>query len=392
MFLSNPIELLDSLARSGPGIQRSHIGHKAFIFVFNAQAAREILVTYADAFGKNDTILKKITPITGEHGLVQLEGKASQEVRKKSRAIFSQDNLAHLQAVIEEIALSYVSSIPNDRAIAIDELMTELILNTAFRIFLGVNYKDSSKKVGQEFLRLNHICGNRINQLISLPLWLPSRQNKEIIALKNSIRGFILSTLKQETSKQEKNIVNLFSKSPHIIDQCMTFLFAGHETTASSLAFTFLLLTRYAHYQDRIANDFIFTKAIYQESLRLYPPAYMVTKKAKKNTSIQGLNIYKGDQIIIAIKQIHNSHTYFKDPHIFDPNRFIDCHHNPAFMPFSLGNKSCVGERLAYLEACIILQIFCKNFYIEPVGHSIETEQLITLHPKSGQKIKFSKR
>ena len=162
---------------------------------------------------------------------------------------------------------------------------------------------------------------------------------------------------------------------------CRTFLFAGHETTASSLAFSFLLLANFPHYQDRIADgDQDFTKALYKESLRLYPPAYMVVKLALEDIEVSGVRIKKGDQIIIGIKQMHRFEKYFPAPDNFYPERFLKEPNNDAFIPFSLGQKSCIGERLAYVEAVIVLEMLCKKYKINPIAYNIEHKQLITLH------------
>lgn len=391
LFLRDPIQLLDTLAAHGD-MQRTYIGPKPFVFVFNAHAAREILVHQASSFGKNPDVLDKIIPVTGKHGLVQLEGKQSQDCRKKARTIFTNENLATIQIIVQDIVEKYVGTLDEEKNITISHAMTDLILSTAFRIFLGLDLTHFSRHIGRQFLRLNQLCGRRMMQLIALPLWLPTIENLEIRRLRQSIRRFISKQLIGQHGREE-NVATVFAYDEHLIDQCMTFLFAGHETTASSLAFSFLLLANHPHYQHQIAQgNAPLTKALYQESLRLYPPAYMVTKRALENTRINGLTIYKGDQILIGIKQIHYSSHYFEKPHQFNPQRFLDTPHNDAFIPFSLGAKSCIGERLAYLEASIVLHTFCKKFIINPINYSIQKTQLITLHPQENQLITFSKR
>ncbi len=391
LFLNNPIELADTIAAEGQDIQRLYIGPKAFVFVFNAHAAREILVSKAGLFGRNTQILDRISPITGTHGLVQLEGTLSREYRRKARPIFTSQNLNRIEIIIREMCQSYINTL-SSLPLNIAQSMTDLILRTAFRIFLGVDLSNFSEKIGQKFLRLNQLCGHRMTQLVSLPLWIPTARNLEILQLRRIIREFI-SQQHFTPNSEEENVSRAFADDEFLIDQCMTFLFAGHETTASSLAFTFLLLANYPHYQDRIAQgDQDFTKALYQEGLRLYPPAYMVVRQALEDTSLGGIKIYKGDQIVIGIKQIHRSEKYFSDPNIFTPERFLVNTHNDAFIPFSLGLKSCIGERLAYVEAVIVLEMICKQFIINPIDYPIEHTQLITLHPKENQPISLKKR
>jgi cytochrome P450 len=391
LFLNNPLELADNLAADGPTIQRLYIGPKPFVFVFNAHAAREILVSKAAFFGKNPYVLDRITPVTGEHGLVQLEGALSREYRRKSRPIFTTQNLNRVEILIRDICGNYLDTFSGE-ALNISHAMTDLILSTAFRIFLGVNLSDFSKHIGEIFLRLNQVCGHRMTQLIALPLWIPTPRHLEILRLRKLIRHFISGQL-LATQSEEENVSKAFANDNFLLDQCMTFLFAGHETTASSLAFSFLLLANFPHYQDRIADgDQDFTKALYKESLRLYPPAYMVVKLALEDIEVSGVRIKKGDQIIIGIKQMHRFEKYFPAPDNFYPERFLKEPNNDAFIPFSLGQKSCIGERLAYVEAVIVLEMLCKKYKINPIAYNIEHKQLITLHPKEKQLITLVKR
>lgn len=381
-FLKDPLGFTDRCAENGTKIQRIFIGPKAFVFIFDKKAAREILVTRAELFGKNPSMLDRIVPITGTHGLVQLEGHASKTARLQARPMFMRQNLSVMEGLIKNIAMMYVEKFSQQKNFDISVAMTDLVLSTAFRLFLGLELDEFSHHVGTQFLRLNHLCGQRMTKLIASPLWLPTRDNQEIKALAHSIREFLKLHLKK-SPKAEKNLPHLFANDEHLLDQCMTFLFAGHETTASSLAFSFLLLAKYPQYQDAFAQgnkDII--QAFYKESLRLYPPAYMVVKKALADTDFFGQNIKKGDQIIIGIKQMHYSEEYFPNAHQCIPERFLNYEYNDAFIPFSIGAKSCIGEQLAYVEAHIILEMFCKNFKILPINYPIEHEQHITLHPK----------
>lgn len=392
LFLRDPVQLLDTLAADGADMQRIYIGPKPFVLVFNAHAAREILVHQASGFGKNPQVLDKIIPVTGKHGLVQLEGQKSRDGRKKARPIFTNQNLENIQIIVQKIVDHYLSTLNETKNFNISQAMTDLILSTAFRIFLGLDLGHFSHHIGQQFLRLNQLCGRRMMQICALPLWLPTSKNRELLRLTQSIRRFMSEQIIGKKCCEE-NVVTVFAEDEHLIDQCMTFLFAGHETTASSLAFSFLLLANHPDHQYQIAQGNLpLTKALYQESLRLYPPAYMVTKRALQNITINGLKIYKGDQVLIGIKQIHYSSHYFEKPHQFNPQRFIDEPHNSAFIPFSLGSKSCIGERLAYLEASIVLQTLCKKFIINPINYPIQKTQLITLHPKEHQLITLTKR
>ena len=174
----------------------------------------------------------------------------------------------------------------------------------------------------------------------SLPLWFPTINNIKIIYFKNFIRRSIKYYLYSDNNNRN-NLANIFKNSDSLIDQCMTFLFAGHETTASSITFTLLLLAKYPHYQELVSQgDEQIIKAIYKESLRLYPPAYMLVRQVKEKTIFNGFNLKAKDQIIIGVKQIHRSEKYYDKPNDFVPERFLNKNENYAFLPFGIGAKS----------------------------------------------------
>lgn len=390
-FLTDPIALMHDLSKNSPKYCRMKLGPKNFLFVFDYSLALEILRNKNNCFGTNKNILEKIMPVTGANGLVQLEGIESKTCRQESRAIFSKEKVEDMRATISNISNNFITSLsegPQD----ISSCMLELVLLNAFKIFLGTNLSEKHFILAQNFLELNQLCGRRMKQIFSSPLWWPSANNRRIKLLSIAMQNFLLGKLNIKNQEQT-NFLKTFQNSPHLLDQCKTFLFAGHETTASSLAFTFLLISKYPKWQNAIADgDSKVAKAIYNESLRLFPPAYMVVKQANQNYILGEIKGKKGDQVIIAISAIHKDPKFYPKPEQFQPERFFEPQKALPFLPFSKGPKSCIGEHMAYLEADIILQSFCRTFKISPMLFDIKYEQLITLHPAPNQFIKIKKR
>ncbi len=383
--------LMDKIYLEKAEIKKIKIAHKNFIFIFNYLLAKQVLINKQDLFAKNEIIFNRIKPVTGNNGLVQMQGDISKEYRNCARPIFTSDTLEQNKAIISSIASDFVDKININQPLDVSSFITQIVLKTAFRMFLGLNIENVGF-LGTKFLRLNELCGQRMMNFFCLPLWCPTANNLEIINLRNSIRQCIAEQILL-TNTEEKNVVTLFKHSDYLIDQCMTFLFAGHETTASSITFTLLLLANYPHYQEQVyqGND-EFIKAIYKESLRLYPPAYMLVREVKHKNLFNGLELNPKDQVIIGVKQIHQREQYFYRPQEFIPERFLDKNKHEEFLPFGMGAKSCLGERLAYVEAVIILKIICQKFLIKNYDKPIECSQLITLHPKREQVVWLEKR
>lgn len=389
-FMAEPTLFMKDLAQHG-GIREVYIGHKRFVFVFDPELAHDVLIRKSQNYLQNRTVFDRIQPVTGKKGLVQLQGKESQVARAQSRPMFSTQSLDAAKTTIESYCDEMLSEVSEGINFDPTEAMTFLILRTTFAILLGMEAKELSNRIGQKFLRLNYLCGVRMRALVPAPLFLPTFKNREIKSLQTEIRNLIAQQIQ---FAKDTGVPKVFRDDSALIDQCMTFLFAGHETTASSIAFSLLLLAKNPQYQHAVADgDQEMTMAIYKESLRLFPPAYMLARESKEDDILGSTHVKKSDQVIVGVASLHRNPKYFDRPEEFIPERFLQKTKHPmAFIPFGAGGKSCVGERLAYLEAGIILQKICQKFKLVSNEEPIQHEPLITLHPLSHQYIQLRSR
>ena len=392
--MAEPLIFMKGLAKKAAKTNQMtilRIGPKRFVFIFDPDVAHEVLIKKPSIYIQNRTVFDRIQPVTGKKGLVQLAGNESQEARAKSRALFTSSSLESARTTIETYTQDLIGKLKSKSSFDVTDEMTFLILRTAIRIFLGIQSTELASTIGSKFLRLNYLCGLRMRSLMPPPLFIPTFKNREIKALQAEIRYLIA---KQVSSSPPTGVSKAFQNDDAMIDHCMTFLFAGHETTAASLSFTLLLLAQNPKYQDRIAlGEDAITLAVYKESLRLYPPAYMLARQAETNDTIGGNKIRKGDQVIIGIAELHRNPNIYKLPNDFIPERFLEKLDHPfSFIPFGAGGKSCVGERLAYLEATIVIKMLCQSFRLSFSNDLIKSEPLITLHPLSSQFIHLQPR
>jgi len=222
---------------------------------------------------------------------------------------------------------------------------------------------------------------------------LPSTLEKDSIIseIRSKVKQ-VLRTRKSEIGKTQEanNLVDLLLSASEpvpeelIIDECLTFLLAGSETTSKLLAWTFYHLGMYPDIQAKIhqevdevlgqreiTNEDIpklsFCKCVLQEVLRMTPPAIVIDKLAKKDVMVGGHLIPKGTCILLFFWSAHYDNRYWDKPHEFRPERFLqkDCIRHPfAFMPFSAGERNCIGQKFALQEALIILPLLMQNFKI----------------------------
>jgi len=394
-FLNAPLNMAAAL--SGSDVKSIYIGPRPFKYIYSPDIAFKILTSHAHKFRQNKNIFDRIKPVTGNKGLVQLQGEESTRMRKLIiPSLLSGDAMANVSGIVLKNTRELIDELSRHHTektfeVDISLLMTKLILRSAFEMFLGVDLNEIDDQIVQDYLDLNSLCGDRMRSIATVPLIIPVKRNRKINKLSQGIRDEVFRIINiQGTSP----LLKVLDSDENLIDHCLTFLFAGHETMASSLSFTFLKLANFQNSQDLMrVGDKKIINAFYNEALRIYPPAYMLARECLENTIINGNSFKKNDQIILPLTELHRCPQNFPEPDIFRPKRFLtSSHHKGSFLPFGVGAKSCAGTGLAYLEANIVLSEICKHFRLERDESDIKTNAYITLHPEAGQTIKFTKR
>ncbi len=194
-----------------------------------------------------------------------------------------------------------------------------------------------------------------------------------------------------------------------IRNEAITFLLAGHETTANALAWTLYLLCEHSAHADAIRSQFdqacgdrdpvmedlpALTSAlhVFEESARLYPPIWAMERRAIHADEISGYPIPEGSSIIISPYTLHRHPDFWEAPETFNPERFRERDH-PAYFPFGAGPRFCIGSEFALAEARVILPMILRAFDLTAVpGQTVEPEPAITLRQKNGFKVRLRRR
>jgi cytochrome P450 len=199
-----------------------------------------------------------------------------------------------------------------------------------------------------------------------------------------------------------------------IRDEVMTFLLAGHETTAATLIWTWYLLSQHAEVENRLHRELeevlaghkpslldlprlVYTKMLVEEVLRLYPPVWMISRKAIKDDQIGGYIIPANSDVLLSIYTLHRHPAFWYSPEEFDPERFtagrssqrVPC----SYLPFGVGPRSCIGSRFGLMEVILVVTTIAQRYHLELASdHLIEPETLLTLRPRSAVSMRLMKR
>jgi cytochrome P450 len=194
----------------------------------------------------------------------------------------------------------------------------------------------------------------------------------------------------------------------------MTFLLAGHETTANALAWTLLLLAEHPETRERLedevdtqlsgriptaddADKLTWTRAVIDEGMRLYPPAWMIERDAVGDDEVGGFHIPAGTTVMTPPYLVHHDERWWPSPEAFDPRRFLpgadEGRHKFAYLPFGGGRRQCIGSGFATLEATIALAMLSQRFRLDTVaGARPVPEPTVTLRPRDGIRMRLSTR
>jgi cytochrome P450 len=302
----------------------------------------------------------------------------------------------------------------------IEEAMTETTFSVITRTVLaGIDENEAGAVKRSTRTYLDRISWEVAAAILRLPAttWHPGKANMRSSA--REVRAIVQRLLEQCRKAQGTgdNLVARMISARHpatgepmpdaaIVDNLTTFLFAGHETTAKALTWTLYLLARSPQWQDRLRDEvqhairsqrigpgtierLPLTLRVLKESMRLYPPAPVITRLSTEDLDLAGTHVPKASLIVIPIFVLHRHRRLWDDPDRFDPDRFLP--ENEAkyprtqFMPFGYGPRVCIGSSFALIEATAILATLLQSARFEWDGrHVPEPVSRVTLRPKGG--------
>jgi cytochrome P450 len=189
-------------------------------------------------------------------------------------------------------------------------------------------------------------------------------------------------------------------------DELVTMFLAGHETTSLALMWTFYLLSQNPEARAKVLAEadasedpmtLEYTDRALSESMRLYPPAYVIPRVAAEDTKLGAYDLERGAEVVIWIYFMHRDERWFPNAERFDPDRFLEksdrIRHPHAYIPFGAGSRTCIGRHFATFEAKLILWAISRRWELElaPDAEVIPNPR-ITFGAKSGMRMRVKRR
>jgi cytochrome P450 len=295
-----------------------------------------------------------------------------------------------------------------------ETLTSKIALKTLF------NLDDSGDRERfSEALKLAfNLMTARLRRTFKFPLWVPSPANlrlqRSIAELDQTVQGFI--TAGRSRRQLGEDLLSRLLRAQHedgtqmndrqLQDEAMTLYLAGHETTALTLTWSWYLLSQNRHVEEKLVSEWQhvlagrtptadhlprlpYTAAVIAESMRLFPPVYVIGREATADLELGGYRVKRGYTVLMSQWVNHRDPKYFREPEEFRPERWMDglAKRLPkfAYYPFGGGQRMCVGNTFAFMEAAIILATVGQRyrFTLDPYA-VIGIKPQITLLPANG--------
>ena len=406
---------------------------QTFVIINRPDWIKEMLVNKADIYTKGRLNRQILGPALG-NGLLTAEGDFWRRQRRIAAPAFHFQRLQVLADVMVDSALAtaerWEEHAGTGRHIDIAHEMMRLTMGIVARTLFTSDIAGDIDRLGKAVSTLIENLG-RLSPIdfLGLPEWLPRYREPQVRAAMKMLDEMIFRIIEQrraagEGAREDLLQMLLDARDPEtgegmsdrqLRDEVMTLFAAGHETTAQALSWAFYLLSqhpdeeaRYHAELDTLLGDrrpsfddmrtLERTRMIIDETLRLYPPAFSISRTASQDDRLGGeLAVPKG-AIVSAVPWItHRNPKLWTDPDRFDPERFADheiyARYKHAYFPFGAGQRICIGSGFAQLEARMVMAVIGRRYRLTlKSGHPVQPQARVTLRPRFGMKMRIDKR
>jgi len=373
-----------------------------------------VLVRNPQKFLK-DRVIRNSRWLLG-NGLLTAEGEAWKRQRRLIQPAFSRDRIATYGRCIAESTEQMLASWQGGMVVDIHREM----MNLTLRVVVRALFELETSGTDQISRCLNTVMLNSIGGRLLLPPFvrhLPLPGMRDVRRAVADMNTAVYAIIRQRRSSNKQSSGDLLSilmnardedgtalTDEQLRDELMTFLLAGHETTALALSWAFYLLSQNAEpeakLQDELdhvlggrlpdVSDFpslLFGDRVVKETLRLYPPAWSVARSVIADFELEGYTIPAGSNVVMSQWIMHRDPRYFIEPQKFDPDRWSTaaCQNLPrfAYFPFGGGPRQCVGASFATTEAMLILATIARRYRLALAENAtVPPVPSMTLRPK----------
>src|SRR5918993_2195555 len=371
--------------------------------LFNTpEAIRHVLVDHPQNYGRTRATLRILKPLLGE-GLFTSAGVAWRHQRRTLAPAFTPRSvellIPHIRSATHEMVTRLAAG---EQQVDLFSQIQHLALEIAGRTMFSLETRRYGSALRRQIMRYGQGLGRPHLLDFMVPIGIPTPHDlarswfrRGWVRLIDQIMAERLKTKTHASSPRDLLDLLIAARNPEsgkgflpsqLRDQIATMILAGHETTAVALCWSVYLLAHLHEVQEQIAQEaaavlpdseaeppllkLTYTRAVLDEVMRLYPPAYVIVRAARQPDNVAGVTMKPGDLAIISPWVLHRHRKYWHEPDAFAPERFLPgapAVDRFAYLPFGVGPRVCIGAHFALTEATLVLAELMRSFRIELV-------------------------
>jgi cytochrome P450 len=421
------LEFLPRIVRDYGDVVGFHVLGRPFCMLGHPAQIEQVLVRDADRFVKSFDY-RKLSSIVGK-GLLTSEGETWRRQRTLAQPVFHNDRVrAYVPGFVRRTD-EMLDRWRNTDEIDIHEEMSRLaLLIVADSLFQSVVEQDV------ETVSRALAAVSRAFQGFPFPFWLPFPRHVRAWGHLQRLNRLMYRMIDERSRNRSPEVASAVGPAQDLLslllaardeqgrpmsrqqlrDELMTVFLAGHETTAIAMTFALWLIARQPDVEMKLRSEWQsvladrpvtaadlpqleYTRAVLNEALRLYPPAWFIGREAAVDCTIGGYDIRRGTTIFLVPYVVQRDARFFPDPERFDPDRWVnDAASKPpryAYFPFGAGPRSCIGAGFAMLEMAAVLPTILRRFQLRDLtGGHVELLPAVTLRPRHGLRMAIQPR
>jgi cytochrome P450 len=410
----DPLSLFQRMAAAGGPIVRARVGPREVFLLNHPDRVRAFLSYGGDALVKERAL--RLSRIVLGNGLVTSDGALHRQQRRLLLPGFHQRRVAASAGVMVSIAERRSGAWRDGEVIAVDTEMMRLTLEIAARALFGADLRDEVEELQEAVLAALSIFERHRNPFAELLNRLPVPRTIRTLRARRRIERTVRRFIRERRSAGDRpaDLLTLLLGTAggeagvrlddrQIIDEILTLLLTGHETTAIALTWTWHFLARHPEVEATLHAEvdavlggrrpgaadvklLPYTRQVVSEAMRLRPPVWAVSRQAVEEVEIGGHRFARGATLAVCQYTLHRDPALWSDPESFRPERFAP-DADPAvrpftYLPFSAGPRGCIGEHFAWTECLLVIAVVAQRWRLRAVEDgTMGVRPSITLRP-----------
>jgi cytochrome P450 len=415
-FRRDRVGMLLGLVKNHPDIVEMPMGLvRRVVGITSPALATEVLATKQSSFVKAPGLAIFLRPVLGD-GLLTSEAGVHERQRRLLAPAFAPKRIAAYAETMSQRTDRFAAALGDRQDLDLAEAMMRLTFEIVGKTLFDAEVVGDAAAVGSALTTAMEIAFGQLASVLPIPPVVPTPKNlryRRAVSRLDAViyriiherraqggdRGDVLSMLLEARDEDGTPMTDR-----QVRDEAMTLFLAGHETTANALAWTFYLLARHPEKRGEMEAELDalghapsyeelkklpFTLAVFKESMRLYPPAYVLGRRTLEDVVIGEHLVKKGSIVLVNIMGIHRRPDLWPDPERFDPARFLGEKEKQlprcAYMPFGAGPRVCIGNHFALMEGHVLLATIGRRLRFElKSSEPAALDPLVTLRPRGG--------